>query len=212
MLVYKTFRRYSHLDASWGTKEDALRKLKERLKGKGPYAYKVRGWDHYDRTTGLRRVMHRVHTLVDDCGEGDAVWVQTSGGSIYVLAIGRLVLDPVPQLNAYRYTEAVERIWRFLFTEIQRMEVELGRELKVISMGIYNYRHIDGSSSWSQHAWGNAVDFIIRGKDGSIDHRAMDVMTEALRHKGYVSQVLWRCSGHYDHAHISGDPLKTGTP
>jgi hypothetical protein len=85
--------------------------------------------------------------------------------------------------------------------------------------GIFQCRHVSGSYSWSQHAWANAVDF---GGDTTRLNNAAYYLLELAR-KNYVpvSQILWRgrnllsgssISGHYEHIHASGEPLRTGTP
>lgn len=209
-MVYRTFRRGSETDISWVTLDAALRQLKKRLLGKGPYGVKKRGWEEYEQVKGLRSVMRRAKHLLGECKEGDQVWVKVQSGSIYSVAVGKLniVAPPFPNVT---HTAAAKRIWDFVFKEAMRLEVELGRQLRVVSMGIYNYRYIDGTHTWSQHAWGNGFDFIIL-HEGETDGRAMAVVTDELRHKDYVSEVLWQVANHYGHAHISGDPKRTGTP
>lgn len=85
--------------------------------------------------------------------------------------------------------------------------------------GIYLCRHIANSSSWSQHAWANAVDF--GGDTGRLNNAAYYLLDLARKNYVPASQILWRgrnllsgssISGHYEHIHVSGEPLRTGTP
>lgn len=78
----------------------------------------------------------------------------------------------------------------------------------VRSVGVQNCRRISGSSTWSQHAWGNAVDL-------TTDTMAqMDGVVRWLRanQDRYVYQILWRVANHFNHAHVDGQPYKSGTP
>ncbi len=127
-------------------------------------------------------------------------------------------------------TAAVRRIVRVL---------ERAKVSKLIgSAGVYNCRKIAGSSSWSQHAWGNAVDLFpvapVADDDGQryvIAHHVVDLATHRRRvnrfRKLAVAEVIdhdarmiwtpergWhRYTGSTgDHVHVAGAPLRTGTP
>lgn len=109
--------------------------------------------------------------------------------------------------------------------------------------GVYSCRRISGSSTWSQHAWSNAVDLFPqpkRTKRGYVDSDeartiiANAVVRNATRRtvanrgrKLKVAQVIdhdgrriwtpergWHAyTGSLgNHVHVSGAPLKTGTP
>lgn len=90
---------------------------------------------------------------------------------------------------------------------------------EVKSMGVYVCKR-STSGSWSQHAFANAADFGGPGPWGSAQNIALlDKVNDFLVWAMYsdylpVSQVGWRnWSGHYPgHLHVSGAPLKTGTP
>jgi len=84
--------------------------------------------------------------------------------------------------------------------------------------GIFVCKRISGSSSWSQHAYANAVDF--GGDTDRLNKVAYYILD--LYGRGYVpvSQILWRyhnlitgssVSDHANHVHFSG-PLMSGTP
>jgi hypothetical protein len=109
--------------------------------------------------------------------------------------------------------------------------------------GVYNCRRIAGSTAWSQHAWGNAVDLFPRGarrKRGYVDADearrilAREIVRNAKKRtkanrgrKLKVSQVIdhdgrliwtpergWRpyTGAPGNHVHVSGAPLRDGTP
>lgn len=88
--------------------------------------------------------------------------------------------------------------------------------------GILACRAVAGTSTWSQHAYANAVDL------GASSSKMREIATWVANHRKLpVSQVIyarqvwtpttgWHYYGgvnpHYDHVHISGEPYLTGTP
>ncbi len=127
-------------------------------------------------------------------------------------------------------TAAVKRICAVL----QRTEA-----VKHIAYGqVFSCRKIAGSDSYSQHAWGNAVDLFPKGPSGDdakdrriiahtvvwqathrtaanrgrklavaevIDHDARTIWTPEKGWHDYAGSTG-------DHVHVSGAPLRTGTP
>lgn len=89
------------------------------------------------------------------------------------------------------------------------------------SLGVLVCKRISESSSWSQHAYGNAVDFggpggwgsdqSIRVLDALVDY--MDRADNALGTLA-ISQVGWRnWPNHYPgHVHFTAAPTRSGTP
>jgi hypothetical protein len=76
-------------------------------------------------------------------------------------------------------------------------------------MGIDSCRKIADSNTWSQHAWGNALDI------QPVDRAQGDRIAAYLRSNGgslNVGGVLWWVKDHYDHVHVEGMPKQTGTP
>jgi Extensin-like protein C-terminus len=75
--------------------------------------------------------------------------------------------------------------------------------------GCYNCRHIAGSSSWSEHAWADALD--VHAPTMAYGDK---VYRWLMNNKGRlgITRVLWRVAGHYDHLHIDFDPDHSGTP
>ena len=90
----------------------------------------------------------------------------------------------------------------------------------VTNLGTQVCKKIAGSSTWSQHAYGNAVDFGGPGAWGSPGNIALlDAVVayiDRLDVQGYidVAQVGWRnWPNHWPgHAHISASPMSSGTP
>lgn len=91
---------------------------------------------------------------------------------------------------------------------------------KARSAGMFQCRRIAGSSTWSQHAWGNAVD-IVGPTSLYMGRIAAWLLAEARANRLPIAQVLWQgkdllsggsVSGHYDHIHVSGRPMFSGTP
>jgi hypothetical protein len=104
--------------------------------------------------------------------------------------------------------------------------------------GVYNCRRISGSSTFSQHAWGNAVDLFPRGSadnaDEACERIARAVVLQATQrtvaNRGRripAAEVIdhqngriwtpsrgWHAYGgtRGPHVHVSGAPLRTGTP
>ena len=108
-----------------------------------------------------------------------------------------MALTPWP--TAPTVTDAVRQFHHLIY-------LRMGRRLT--SWGVYDCRFIAGTTTWSQHAWGNAEDY--HGTTDAMDDLAAYARSPALR--PYVSQVLWRVPDHFDHVHLSGRPLETGTP
>jgi hypothetical protein len=75
--------------------------------------------------------------------------------------------------------------------------------------GCYNCRRIAGSSSWSEHAWADALDlhpFTMTYGD--------QVYRWCMNNRGRfnITRVLWRVANHYDHLHVDFDPDHSGYP
>lgn len=75
---------------------------------------------------------------------------------------------------------------------------------------VYNRRYIAGTTTWSQHAWGNALDIF-------APMPMLDEIADFLRGRKRagilpVGLILWRVANHFDHIHVEGEPKQTGTP
>jgi hypothetical protein len=128
-------------------------------------------------------------------------------------------------------TPAVARINRVL----QRSTVGSGKT-KIIDYGaVYACRKISGSSSWSQHSWGNAIDlFPERNIDGDLAKIAHHVVLQAthrtIANRGrrldvaevidHQNRLMWTPAGGWrayggttgPHIHVTGSPVRLGTP
>lgn len=173
------------------------------------YEWKRRGQTDWRKADGKPELRD---TLLDkQVSVGDAIYARRPKGSTYVLrAID--IADPAPQCPDPYATQGVETLWSDLYASIE--EVGLSDTHEVVFMGIYNCRRIDGSSSWSQHAYRNALDFRIRrkGTNTSIDTSATTQVVNRIRAKGNAAEILWQTSGHTYHAHCTGAPKRYGTP
>ena len=91
--------------------------------------------------------------------------------------------------------------------------------------GVYNCRKIAGSSTWSQHSWGNAWDAAYpaggsANGDPYLDDAVTWVRGERARGTWFgppgarvqIGTVLWKVPDHFDHAHIETANKRTGTP
>ncbi len=74
-----------------------------------------------------------------------------------------------------------------------------------LSYQVFNRRRIAGTSTWSQHAYGNAVD--IFGPKAKLDQVA-----RYARGWSHTRNVLWQVRNHYDHVHVDFEPPGRGTP
>ncbi len=127
-------------------------------------------------------------------------------------------------------TAAISRVVRV----IQRAKIHR----RIALAQVFNCRQISAGGSWSQHAWGNAVDLFPSGdiESHTAERRAIAnfvvrsttrrtlanlgrklAVAEVIDHSG---RRIWTPSQGWhtytgttgDHVHVSGAPLRTGTP
>jgi len=96
-------------------------------------------------------------------------------------------------------TAAIRAVWAAVYDRWPRA---------VSSAGVVVCKQIEGSSTWSQHSWGNAWD--ITGATATLDRVAVFLRSAEMR--PVVAQVLWRIPDHYGHIHVSGRPMFSGVP
>lgn len=195
-----------------------LEKVEEVLgRYRGAWQIRPRGRRDWSGQRGRRGTADRLATLAGD-GEVGFAWQfrpLSSPTAIYV--IRKIEVEPPVTGSASVGSEALKVIHTAYFQRFPTHE----------SWGIYNCRAIAGSTSWSQHAWGNAEDF---SEDGVASEEA-ERWLFANRTKLPISELIgrrrvwsrarasegWRAlsSGahqHLDHWHVSADPLSTGSP
>lgn len=102
----------------------------------------------------------------------------------------------------------------------ERTEVEIRRRFAgmFLSIGQYNRRKISGSTTWSQHSWGNALDIMVGGtlntgtpeglRNGDIMYAWLVANKKALG----IRYILWRRKNHYNHIHVDFWPKGYATP
>jgi hypothetical protein len=85
------------------------------------------------------------------------------------------------------------------------------------SAGVYSRRKILGSTTWSQHAWGNAIDVV----GGTTEMNAGANWSFANRANYNIAHLLWQGRNminglgvydHFNHFHSDFNPQGTGTP
>jgi hypothetical protein len=106
----------------------------------------------------------------------------------------------IPDEYAGPATPAIRTVWRRVARNWGGTSLE--------NWGVFVCRRIAGSSTWSQHAYGNAVDF--HASTTVMDAIAGYCRGESMR--DVVAQVLWKVPDHWDHVHVSGRPMHTGLP
>ena len=84
--------------------------------------------------------------------------------------------------------------------------------------GVWNCRRIAGSTKWSQHAWGGALDLYHKDYGYSDAQAHQDYLDEIARwledHKADLSirLILWQVKNHYNHIHVDFWWHNIGTP
>lgn len=102
----------------------------------------------------------------------------------------------------------------------ERTEAEIRRRFPGMfdSIGQYNRRKISGSTSWSQHSWGNALDIMVGGSLNSgtpEGYRRGDIMYAFLSANKTalgIRYILWRRYNHHNHIHVDFWPKGVYTP
>jgi hypothetical protein len=81
-------------------------------------------------------------------------------------------------------------------------------------IGVVAVRFIEGTTTWSQHAYGNAVDFMVAGER----HRQLAFFLNANRSGLDIAHLLADpyfpspLGNHYNHVHVDFLPAWGGTP
>ena len=195
--------------------EGAVRELMDRVRDtSGPWWLTIRGSGVEEKIHGRARLRRKLTALGERLKVGDRLDLRpVKGRRTFVIRCSAWklgVAPPVPKVGA---TDAIERAWVFVFEETARMALELGRDLVFVQQGIANCRKIDGSSTWSQHAWANGLDGHVADRStGKLDDRATTILAERCRARAFAAEVLWHVAGHFGHFHITGAPKRSGVP
>lgn len=155
----------------------------------------------------LSDVHHRLPARLDSIHLGE-VWSVKAERDDFTVVTRKVHVDP-PSVNTPG-TDAIDKIYGWLNGNFKgRWE----------NWGICVCKHISGSTSWSQHAYCNAID--VGGSTGNLDAIAKAATAAAKDGRIPCDQVIWRgwehvhggsVYDHYDHVHLTGSPERSGYP
>jgi hypothetical protein len=158
-----------------------------------------------DRT--LVEVHDRLPARLNDLKLGET-WATKSLADDFTVWVRKVHVDP-PSIETPG-TDAIDAIYGWLQGNFKgRWE----------NWGICVCKRISGSSSWSQHAYCNAID--VGGSTGNLSAIAKAAVAAARAGKIPCDQVIWqgwehlhggRVYDHYDHVHLTGKPQRGGYP
>lgn len=195
-----------------------LEKVEEVLaRYRGAWEIRPRGRREWSGRRGRRGTAERLAEVATG-GEVGGAWQfrpLSNPNAIYV--IRKIEVEPPVAVAPAAGSEPLKLIHAAYFRRFPSHE----------SWGIYNCRAIAGSTSWSQHAWGNAEDL---SEDG-VASEAAGGWLFANRNRLPISELIglrrvwsrarasegWRALStsshqHLDHWHVSADPLSSGRP
>lgn len=191
------------------TKKEGLRRLEGRAKNfPGPWDTRIRGKGDWKSKKALPKALDEFEWRLGLAEENDIVMLRsTSAGKIIHLREILVETGPPPgagkDINGYSSaTDNIQKLCDYI----------VDRGPGWVSWGICNCRRVAGSSTWSQHAWCNAIDvsWTSAAGKGFIDKLVADVKRDVPH---LVSQIIWRDgAAHESHVHFSGAPYRNGTP
>lgn len=215
-----TVRRWcvARMDQTWG-KPMSRAKAEQRVidmskKRGGPYQLKFRSDKRWGPKLKIGELRPKLDKRMDDLSLGDVLWVNNDGPREAIVR-ANVVLTKDDPLDLTNCTETCEVI-------IADLRAAFPNHL---NLGWYNCRIIEGTSTWSQHAWGNAYD--AGGPFTVLQAIATHCVNKAIAGALPVAQVIfnhrvWQpgsgwtnYSGvdqHTTHVHITARPEMTGTP
>lgn len=195
--------------------EGAVAEIMERVETtSGPWWLTVRGSGVEEKIHGDARIRRKMLRLGERLKVGDRLDLRpVKGQRTFVIRCSAWKLGIAPAIPKVGATDAIERAWVFAFEETGRIALKLGRDLVYVQQGIANCRKIDGTQTWSQHAWANGLDGHIANRaTGKLDDQATTILAERMRERGFAAEVLWHVSGHFGHLHVTGAPKRSGVP
>lgn len=177
----------------------AVNRFRKRIKRRRPDRgrVKIRGKTEWSRYRSIADLMVRVPRKMVGLRVGDMLKVDLEQSS-WTLDIRRV--DIAPKIPNTPGTDPIDVIYYEVMKKFSGVQ----------NWGMCNCRRIDGTSTWSQHAWCNAWDL-----------HASIATTDAIYHyletnKGRlkISHILWRgVPGHYPgHLHVDCEPYRLGVP
>ena len=95
---------------------------------------------------------------------------------------------------------------------------ELQEAFPDLKSGHWNCRPISGTSTWSQHSWGNAGDLYHEDYGYSTDPAAQAFLDQVhawiktYQEELSIRTLIWRKRDHFNHIHIDGWPKGYGLP
>lgn len=184
------------------------------IASKGAWELGIRGKPGtLERVVGDRRIRRRMIERGEQLRVGDRLDARpVQGRRAFVIVCVAHRLGPAPACPDRFATPAIRAAWDWCYAETARLELELARPLEFVSQGIYNCRRIDGSSTWSNHAWHNALDGHVAREGGALDDEATTILARRAEDRGFAAEILWHVAGHFGHVHITGAPKRVGVP
>lgn len=218
MKVYRTGRRGSGFGQWFDEYAKARRIFRDRIAEKGPYRWKTKLSNSWSREVTLATVMRNCDRLVPGMGEENAFWCKVRTGSVFVLDVGtEHITIPKPPAGV---STSIARAHNLTFTKAEQLDRDDPDNLRVVTMGYTVCKLISGTRTPSQHCpgppapdGGNAMDWVVKRADGTVDIDATDKVVAHLEANGFP-EVLWRgVANHFpNHAHTSGNPKRSGFP
>lgn len=178
--------------------------LRQRaLKHGGPVRVARRG-DEYGPKKTVAEGVRSLYRRIRGGPVGEVYFLRTGDSTIFRVH----KIDVAPPVTNTQGNDKIDKIYSAVMDRFDG----------VLDYGICNCRHIDGSSTWSQHSWCNAWDI------GAHTSREMDAIARFLvanRAEFSIEHVLWQgqdqfshnpVDDHFDHVHVDCAPNGTGTP
>lgn len=184
---------------------------------KSAWQIRPRGRREWSGPRGRQGTVGRLAALVREGDVGGAWQFRPVASPTLIYVIRKIEVEPPVTVSASVGSESLRLIHAAYFGRFPSHE----------SWGIYNCRPIAGSTSWSQHAWGNAEDF----SDDGVASEVAERWLWANRNRLPISELIgrrkvwsrarasegWRALSssahqHLDHWHVSAHGLMTGTP
>jgi hypothetical protein len=191
----------------------AMGRLRLKLsEQKGPYHVREHE-DEWGPWRPLNDTLKRVKTRINGADIGTRLIIAPHEGSSY--SIRKVEVEP-PVMDTIG-NERIDRIYTFVFKKYSFAQ----------NWGIYNCRKVAGSSTYSQHAWANALDVgastpeqlaivaqdLVRAQEpgGELENIVQTVI---------VANRVWRKGDgwlpytgiYHSHVHVDASPNYSGTP